>query len=64
MKGNHQPFLSNSVLDRNYFNHLSAVEKVSRFKFHITRDISQLARKYVKDYEFKQPGRLDYITSN
>ena len=50
MKGNHQPFLSNSVLDRNYFNHLSAVEKVSRFKFHITRDISQLARKYVKDY--------------
>jgi hypothetical protein len=63
MKGNHKPFLGSDILDDHYFSHASTVEPMTRYRIPFAREISRTARRYIKDYSFRQPFRLDHISS-
>jgi len=64
MKGNHKSFVTNSILEKYYFCHISIMDKITTFRFPVVRDLSRIGRKFAKDHTYKQPSRLDNITSH
>ena len=64
LKENHSPFLDSAVLDQHHFNHYSVIDVTKNYKFSIFRHLSTLGRKYIKDYKFTVPGRVDNLLSN
>lgn len=40
------------------------MEKITTFRFPISRDLSRIGRKFIRDHRYKQPSRLDVINSN
>lgn len=62
-KGNHRPFLSQDILDKYFFSHVSLANKSSSHSIFFARDLSIFSRKFEADNVYELSGRIDYITS-
>lgn len=63
MKGNHKPFLTNDILDKFYFSHVSMVDRITALKVSFARDIGKVGRSFIKDRRFIEAGRMNHVTS-
>jgi hypothetical protein len=63
MHGNHRSILSKQLLKKYYFNFTSCVEKMQRYKVHIYRELSQLARTLITNTNIAKSVRLDVLSS-
>lgn len=64
MRGNLRSIISKNILKDYYFNFTSCPEKMQRYKVHIYRELSQLARNFVLKTNISKSVRLDVLNSS
>lgn len=58
-----KPYITNEILDKYFFSHLSLANKFSSNNIFYIRQMSQLGRNFSLDHCYKLPGRVDYLIS-